>query len=86
MNLTWTTTKAYREAANAFVREQEERLVNIALELKARGLLTQQEAEVAGFHIELRILDPRKQKTLLPDLVFANPCIAITYQAVDLED
>ena len=86
LNLTWTTTKAYTEAANAFVREQEERLVNIALELKARGLLTQQEAEVAGFHIELRILDQRKQKTLLPDLVFANPCIAVTYQAVDLED
>ena len=41
---------------------------------------------MAGFHIELRILDQRTQKTLLPDLVFANPCIAVTYQAVDLED
>jgi hypothetical protein len=86
LNVTWTTAKAYTEAANAFVREQEERLQNVVLELEARRLLTQQEAELAHPKIEVRIMDQRREKTPLPDLVFPNPSIEVTYRAVDLSD
>jgi hypothetical protein len=85
LDLTWTTAQAYKGAAKAFVGEQEEMLESVVLGLKARGLLSQQEAELAHPQIELRILDQRHEKTPLPRLVFANPSVDVTYEAVDLE-
>ena len=85
LDLTWTTTSAYKHAANASVREQEEILESVESGLKARGLVSRQEAEIARPQIELRILDQCTEKIPLPDLVFGNPSIDVTYQAIDLE-
>jgi len=85
LDLMWTTAKSYTDAATAFVREQEEMFRSTVERLEAQGLLSEPEAELARPKIGLHILDQRKEKTALPDLVSANPAIDVTYRAVDLE-
>jgi hypothetical protein len=85
LDLTWTTANVYTDAASAFVREPQEMLQSAVMELEMQGLLTESEAELARPQIELRILDQRREKMPLPDLVLPNPSIDVTYRAIDLE-
>ncbi|HMD96995.1 MAG TPA: hypothetical protein VKM93_06640 [Terriglobia bacterium] len=85
LNITWSSDEAYFDAASAFVAQQEEILENAQAGLEARGLLTETEAASAQPPFEVEILDLRNDKTPLPDLVFADPSINVTYRAVELD-
>src|SRR5271157_94526 len=85
LNITWSSDEAYFDAASAFVAQQEEILENAQAGLEARGLLTETEAASAQPPFEVEILNLRNDKTPLPDLVFADPSINVTYRAVELD-
>jgi hypothetical protein len=80
LEITWSTAKAYLDSATAFVLKQEEILHDIEARLEGLGLLT--EAEAASLHVPfgIEIRDVRMDKTLLPNLVFADPSISVTHQ------
>lgn len=83
LSVTWSSEKAYVTAATAFVDKQEGILHQTEASLEGRGLLTGAEAGAIQVPFEVEILDVRSDKTPLPDLVFADPSIMVTYQMVE---
>jgi len=85
LSITWSSGKTYRSAATSFVQKQQGILHGTEAGLEARGLLTDSEAASIQVPFEVEVLDVRVNKTPLPDLVFAEPSITVTYQALEAQ-
>ena len=83
LDFTSTTAEAYIDAAGAFVRAQQDILQQTIGALASQGLLTTAEADSARPAFDVSIVDLRRDKTPLPNLVLSGPSIPVIYKAVD---
>ncbi len=84
LNITWSSPEAYVNEATSFVLKQAEILHSAENGLRARGLLTDDEAASAQPPLNVKVVDLRDaDKTQLPELLFADPSIHLIDRQTD---